>query len=119
MALTGLVLLAALDTPAQHVFQSDALGWGWGYRAVDFDETFFVEGEAARDLLTPEVVEKLLALHGYVKPLDGSVSVAKSEVVVDVMTGTDDLDGAPPMIDRVLALCGSLVPSAPRSAPFR
>jgi GT2 family glycosyltransferase/SAM-dependent methyltransferase len=41
MALTGLVLPAALDTPAQQVFQSDALGWGWGYRAVDFDETFF------------------------------------------------------------------------------
>ena len=41
MAVTGLVLPAELETAAQYVFQSDALGWGWGYRAVDFDETFF------------------------------------------------------------------------------
>jgi GT2 family glycosyltransferase len=41
MAMTGLVLPAELATPAQYVFQTDALGWGWGYRAVDFDQTFF------------------------------------------------------------------------------
>ena len=41
MALTGLVLPAELETPAQQAFQGDALGWGWGYRALDFDRTFF------------------------------------------------------------------------------
>ncbi len=41
MVLTGLVLPAELKTPAQQAFQSDALGWGWGYRALDFDEAFF------------------------------------------------------------------------------
>src|SRR5262249_51194394 len=41
MAVTGLVLPAELVTRAQYVFQSDALGWGWGYRTLDFDRTFF------------------------------------------------------------------------------
>ena len=31
--LTGLVLPAELKTPAQQAFQSDALGWGWGYES--------------------------------------------------------------------------------------
>ncbi len=41
MAMTGLVLPAELATPAQHAFQTDAAGWGWGYRPLDFSEAFF------------------------------------------------------------------------------
>ena len=48
--LTGLVLPAELKTPAQQAFQSDALGWGWGYRVLDFDEAFF---EATRRVGVP------------------------------------------------------------------
>jgi GT2 family glycosyltransferase len=40
-AMTGMVLPAELETAAQQVFQRDSLGWGWGYRALDFDRTFF------------------------------------------------------------------------------
>ncbi len=41
MAMTGLVLPAELETMAQFTFQVDGLGWGWGYRVVDFDKEFF------------------------------------------------------------------------------
>jgi GT2 family glycosyltransferase len=41
MAMTGLVLPAELETRAQFAFQVDGLGWGWGYRVVDFDKEFF------------------------------------------------------------------------------
>jgi GT2 family glycosyltransferase/ubiquinone/menaquinone biosynthesis C-methylase UbiE len=41
IATTGLVLPAELATPAQYAFQGDSLGWGWGYRALDFDGNFF------------------------------------------------------------------------------
>jgi GT2 family glycosyltransferase len=41
IAVTGLVLPAELRTRAQYVFQAEALGWGWGYRAMDFDRVFF------------------------------------------------------------------------------
>ena len=41
IATTGLVLPAELATPAQYAFQGDSPGWGWGYRALDFDGNFF------------------------------------------------------------------------------
>ena len=41
IATTGLVLPAELATPAQYAFQGDSLGWGWGYRTLDFDDNFF------------------------------------------------------------------------------
>jgi GT2 family glycosyltransferase len=40
MAVTGLVLPAELETRAQYIFQTDALGWTWGYRSVEFNRTF-------------------------------------------------------------------------------
>jgi GT2 family glycosyltransferase len=46
-AVTGLVLPAELKTRAQYVFQTDALGWSWDYRTVDFDRAFF-EGTKRR-----------------------------------------------------------------------
>ena len=49
-AVTGLVLPAELETAAQYAFQTDVLGWGWGYRALDFDRTFF---EATKDVGVP------------------------------------------------------------------
>ena len=49
-AVTGLVLPSELETPAQYAFQTDVLGWGWGYRAVDFDRTFF---DATKDVGVP------------------------------------------------------------------
>ena len=45
-AVTGLVLPAELKTAAQYAFQTDVFGWGRGYRALDFDCTFF---EATKD----------------------------------------------------------------------
>ena len=50
MAVTGLVLPAELATAAQYAFQTDVLGWGWGYRALDFDRTFF---DATKDVGVP------------------------------------------------------------------
>src|SRR4029453_17415253 len=50
MALTGLILPSALDTPAQQAFQGDVVGWGWGYRSIDFDSAFF---EATKHLGVP------------------------------------------------------------------
>jgi GT2 family glycosyltransferase/SAM-dependent methyltransferase len=41
IATTGLVLPTELATPAQYAFQGDSPGWGWGYRALDFDGNFF------------------------------------------------------------------------------
>lgn len=41
IATTGLILPTELATPAQYAFQGDSLGWGWGYRALDFDGNFF------------------------------------------------------------------------------
>jgi GT2 family glycosyltransferase len=49
-SVTGLVLPAELETAAQYAFQTDVLGWGWGYRAVDFDRTFF---DATKDVGVP------------------------------------------------------------------
>jgi len=40
-AMTGLVLPAELKSRAQFTFQVDGLGWGWGYRVMDFDDKFF------------------------------------------------------------------------------
>jgi len=45
-AVTGLVLPAELETAAQYAFQTDVFGWVRGYRAIDFDRTFF---EATED----------------------------------------------------------------------
>ena len=39
IATTGLILPAELATAAQYAFQVDA--WDWGYRALDFDRSFF------------------------------------------------------------------------------
>jgi GT2 family glycosyltransferase len=41
MALTGLILPSELETPAQQAFHEDVVGWGWGYRAIEFDRAFF------------------------------------------------------------------------------
>ena len=41
IATTGLILPAELATEAQYTFQVDGLSWGWGYRALDFDRSFF------------------------------------------------------------------------------
>jgi len=41
IATTGLILPTELATPAQYAFQGDSPGWGWGYRALDFDDNFF------------------------------------------------------------------------------
>ncbi len=49
-AVTGLVLPAELETAAQYAFQTDVFGWGWEYRALDFDRTFF---EATKDVGVP------------------------------------------------------------------
>lgn len=41
LALTGLVLPAALDTEAQQVFEHELGGFGQGFRTLDFDAEFF------------------------------------------------------------------------------
>jgi GT2 family glycosyltransferase len=50
MALTGLILPSELETPAQQAFHGDVVGWGWGYRAIDFDAAFF---EATKSVGVP------------------------------------------------------------------
>ena len=47
LAATGLVLPAELRTRAQYVFQREGLGWSWGYRATDFDPSFFARTKYA------------------------------------------------------------------------
>lgn len=41
MAVTGLVLPAELETHAQLLFERNHAGFGWGFRALDFDRGFF------------------------------------------------------------------------------
>jgi len=41
MAVTGLVLPAELETRAQLLFERNHAGFGWGFRALDFDRGFF------------------------------------------------------------------------------
>jgi GT2 family glycosyltransferase len=41
MAVTGLILPAVLETPAQLLFEQDHAGFGRGFRALDFDRGFF------------------------------------------------------------------------------
>jgi GT2 family glycosyltransferase len=42
IATTGLVLPAELATHAQYAFQVGDIGWALGYRALDFDQNFFI-----------------------------------------------------------------------------
>lgn len=46
MAVTGLVLTAEIETPAQLEFHRGGGGFGWGFRAITFDETFFQQTKA-------------------------------------------------------------------------
>jgi GT2 family glycosyltransferase len=43
MAVTGLILPAALETEAQLIFQEGFAGFGWGYHSLTFDTQFFKE----------------------------------------------------------------------------